>query len=137
MYNINDTLTDYVNRLFGVMNICIDDPKITMFLKSAQNEIKQQKMADFEAHDLEDIFTNISWVKDTKLAKEFQEFYSLMGFKKMSSKPEFDGQCYFPLEKLYDGLNFKFGFMYLDSHYHPLQWQQQLYFIISGTTLDL
>jgi len=135
MYDINSTLLNYLNRCFVVMQMCIDNKTQLDFLTSAKQKINNNKMKIFEPTELQ-IFDNIAWVKDTKLAKEFQEICYLLGFKKISNKLEFQNQYYFPMEKLYDDLGFKFGFMYLaENTQHPNYTidKNELYFIISGT----
>jgi len=118
------------------MALCAESPVQQKMVRNFAEQIERKAMKDFEPQPIP-VLDSCEWVKDMKLARDFQEFapylpwsYSPRTLDKGTQMGVMDFRVMFDLGNVVSGL------MYVDSHKNYPEHNhlpEEMYFLISGT----
>ena len=127
-------IRNYVNRCYDVLSMCVEKPLHTEMVATARADFEQAVLKEYTASPFKG-FKNSSLLKDTKLAKEFQNLLPHLPFEMTPEMGE--GTALIQMEKsMLDGAKCQMGFMIMDSYKTFAEDRHagdELFLIINGT----
>ena len=107
-------IMNYVSRCLDVMAVCVEKPLHSEMVEKVKSNLKDASAKEWTPSAFEN-FEDIAYLKDTKLATQFQEFLPHLPFE---MTPEMgDGTAIIQMQNsmLY-GMDCQLGFMIIDSN---------------------